>query len=374
MRRLPLLALAFFSLLLSDCRKKELIIPSIDIPDFYLRGTKDGQTFELVAGDADYYMFTSFEKDDSSVFAYQGTFAKDNCQRPTCAGALTIILRGAAQAKGETALPIENELQTKKYFYNQRDPKPLKQVSFSAEPSMAATGTTRYSWLFGDGQKAEGQNPDVLFSHTVNRAVVCLKLESSSCNTELCYEALLGICNAEITVEQAGNSYFLEAAYIGNSAPLSYSWIFEDNKRVTGRSIAYVPETGKQKERICLEIEDESGCMARICQEVILMPGVTCAAGYNYRTTLLQPVFGMLQLLTAEVIYTAQDGEVFSTALGIGSTDDFLEITGIEDYTSNENGYKVKRLDVRLNATLTSSQGAKIRFGNLEGKVGVAFN
>lgn len=367
------IAVALLSLY--SCKKKELMVSKTDEPDFYLKGAKNNADFLLIAGDNGYYMYTDFTRDDSNVTAYKGILSKGNCSTPSCYGALSLILRGTKQYNSDAIPDITQEIVLKEYRFGLRDPKPLRRMRLSAEPSyFSKAGTYTYEWSFGDGQNATGDAPEVLFAHSTKSVSVCLNITGGDCSSHLCFDALTDKCSAEINVIPQGNSIQLQGVYKGNSGAIKYVWIFEDGRRVAGKSLAWVPESGINQAKVCLEITDENDCVSRICRTVVVhKDSVECAPAFNYQTSILQPVFGMLQLQTAEIIYTDENGVTFSTALSPTPGVEVLKILEIHDYKKSETGNPVKRLRISFTAVLTSATGAQIQFTQMEGYIGIAF-
>jgi hypothetical protein len=372
-----LLLLTATLITVSSCRKKELLTPVGDIPDFYLSGKINDSEFSFAAGKSDYYMYTDVYRDDSNVAVYAGTLSKEGCNQPSCIGALTLKIRGTKKLEESVKTGIEDEILQQAYRYGLRNPKPILSVSLSAEPSFfEKDGPKIYTWKFGDGQTAQGDNPTLLFPFNISSMNACLSIgtPTNDCISQLCFDALLNSCSAEIAVVNQGEALRLTASYSGKSSPLYYRWTFADGRKVAGKSVNYLPTPGNDKERVCLEITDEEGCISRTCREVVLnSTAVKCAAGFNYQTTVLQPVFGMLQLQTAEILYTDANGITYSTALNATPGEQTLEIVEILDYKQNDDGRSVKRLKVRFDALLSSNNGASITLNQVEGMVGVAY-
>ena len=72
-------------ILLGACKKTKLPPPVEEDTVFSISATLEGRALDFVAGEEDYYLFTSYAKDDKDVFSFKGRFEKlidceSNCQ------------------------------------------------------------------------------------------------------------------------------------------------------------------------------------------------------------------------------------------------------------------------------------------------------
>ena len=74
----------------ASCKKEELQPNIDDTPEFFVNGEIDDKELKLVAGDNDYYMFSSHSTNDNNVQQFIGELKTENCETG-CPESLEII-------------------------------------------------------------------------------------------------------------------------------------------------------------------------------------------------------------------------------------------------------------------------------------------
>src|SRR5688572_17423416 len=87
MKKVSVTYAAILLVLLAGCNKKPLPEAAPEPPVFYASAVVDGQQVTLEAGNNDYYMYSSNERDSSNVRYFNAELKKAGCSTP-CASQL----------------------------------------------------------------------------------------------------------------------------------------------------------------------------------------------------------------------------------------------------------------------------------------------
>ena len=105
--------------ILFACSPEELPPPDHgNDPVFNFNASLDGQQKSFVAGENDFYMFTSFDIDQQNVYTFEGRMAKLQGSCTTdCNESITIRIRDM-QVNSSVGVNIETALQSGSYNYD----------------------------------------------------------------------------------------------------------------------------------------------------------------------------------------------------------------------------------------------------------------
>lgn len=361
------------SVLWSGCREKPLPDEVFGTPDFFISTEVDGEPVEIKAGIDDYYMGTSFSRDQFDINSFHGIFSRLNC--PQCPEELEVIIRDSKpRATGEDVIISEAFSPGSFDFYQDKGAnKQIFRVSFTNESGGQGPDPS-YNWNFGDGTTSVSENPVHDYTDTtLATANVCLEtLDPSGCTTTICNEIDFTApgCQIDFTHELDENiSYVTFFAKASGKAPFKYRWAFGDGFSATLGNPGYFYGTPGLY-TVCLTVTDADGCESSICKNVAADPQY-CEHNFSYiveKTTTPEPI----QPSTVTINWRDGEGKKFSSAGEEQPIESYFEILEEEPYRNNEKGEKVRKLRVRFSCDLWYD-GQKIAIKDAEGWIGVAY-
>lgn len=354
----------------ASCKKEELQPNIDDTPEFFVNGEIDGKELKLVAGDNDYYMFSSHSTNDNDVQQFIGELKTENCERG-CPESLEIIYTNE-QGPAEQ---IASEPLLKTGFKSFTNPNAGNEIEVSFNPEESYTSKAvkvEYTWEFGDGTISHEKNPKHVFSGKEEFYEVNLKVKTSKgCESEIknrVYTESKAETDFVITQTQQSLAFKPEVKEV---TPQNYLWEFESGNTASTPYVDYQSDPKKGIEQVCLTVTDENGNKSQRCKNLILKQEYAfCAANYAYKSGKREDPNGDLQLGTVYLKYTDATGTVFYSK---PTNKDEFELTSIEDYDLNENGEPTKKISFTANTQLISAEGEKISVSNLTGSVAIAY-
>ena len=375
----------YFSLLIVvgilSCQPQELPPIVNDTPVFFVAG----DMVDLTAGEDDFYLFTTYEKDTSDVYNFNGRFAKTSDCDTDCNEELIIKIRDVQQtAIGET-IDIDNSLSIGNFSYQLANPSvsnDIVVVDLVAEPEGA--GPFVYLWAITVDTTATFVSPQVslTFENTTNLPSinVCLTIINNSMNCQAqtyCNDVFLNSntpdCLADFAVNfnPAQSLLSLETEMMNGIPPFTYTW----SNGATTQNISEIIN-GPFSATYCVTVTDATGCVDELCKDIAINQGamnpIVCSSRYSYVKTIEPGNGDILQLSTVFIQYTDTNGTTYRSDLQAQSSFSRFEIISIEDYENNENGEKTKKLKVSVECELFSSNGTPINFP-FEGIIAVAY-
>lgn len=181
--------------------------------EFLISAEINGTPIELKAGLENYFMHTSFEKDENDIFCFQGTLGSyENCasEDTPCYSALSIIFRDN-KATSSSSSNILESLTPNTYFYREPAEKLHTGYTASFQANVWGQGSYLYEWDFGDNSTSSDINPTHQYDAQAGPWVdVCLKITdlSNGTSSTLCNEINLeSICfpNFDYKVEDTAS-------------------------------------------------------------------------------------------------------------------------------------------------------------------------
>ncbi len=358
-------------ILIAACKKVDL--PPVDNGDpvFTLSANADGTSLELIAGEEDYYMFTSYERDSLDVLNMIGELRPENC--PDCGPYLKLTFREKVASTPssfniQTALPtgaysLEEVAPTEEYHY---------MLQLSAEPSIYQEDELiLYRWNV-NGETSLEPNPLIElpnFTQPVNVLLENTTLQGGNCSIEktIGFTAISFDCGVDFDFEiwQGGFLNRVTAIPYGTS-PFTYAWNTGENTS----SVATENPQDSAFAQVCVTVTDANGCETTSCPAVKIFgnPVSGLVQYYSYTdfsyqtytdTVLIGDPFAY-GLATIE--YGDELGNVYRSDWGAQDASSFFDLLSIEDYDDNENGEKTRKFDFKTTAVLYDSSGGALPF------------
>lgn len=366
----------FACLGLLGCGPQELPTTRLDEPDFFLDGSLDGAALSLQAGEAGYFMGTSYALVRPAVYRFAGHLSPAGCIN--CPEGLSLYLRDLRRRPSAPTLSeqqLDSALRPGTYAFFQEGTPPQENVTRVAFQNDDTTGqAAQYRWSFGDGNTHTGPNP--IHDYTNPEAevyLVCLEGQDSlGCQTTICNEVFLADSTCQLDFEhqlQPSSNYVVFRARMEGTPPFSYRWDFGDG---FGSSLANPGYTYAQPGRytVCLTVTDGTGCQQSLCKNIAADPAF-CEHNFSYNVT-RTTITDTSQLSRITLVWTDAGGKRYSSAQGPQPSGSFFTLLDQAPYVPNEAGQGVRRLRLRSEARLYAEDGSHLDLRITDASLGVA--
>ena len=335
--------LLFTLIFIGSCKKPE----EVEQPDpvFFFKGEVSGQEVDINAGENQYYMFTTYNKDSLNVHSFVGVLGKEGCaELDFCPGKMTLSIR---ENKGN--LPIDDNIQVKKY--DLRGPVQYLFEKYRMTLTSASNPiTSQHIYDFGDGTFSNDVNP---IKEVVNQADSLLNpslviSSSTGCIGEIDYPVnLASNCNVDFFPRFQGGQLTWSPTPKLNRSEL---WDFGNGYLPLGPS--NLPPADSIFTACVQSTDTLTGCVSYKCKNVILDSNlVNCVSNFDM---LKEIIYTEDSYDYSEVTleYEGSQGEKFSSMNFDQPSESYFEITKVEDYKMNLQGNPTKKITVKFQLRL----------------------
>jgi len=362
--------------LVSSCQKqKDLPLPEVTEPHFYVKCAVDGQPLDIQAGNEEYYMNSSwFYLDSPAVYVYKGNLAKQ-----TGAGyQVTILINDSKITHTNGSMSPDSALRKGSHLYYDQNTSGLTQeISFTPARSYVGNGET-YNWTITDGVSMWNDS-----RYSPSHICEVGKTYSVTLN----YDDNQGNCSSTLTnVFKAGSklqttitaSKVADLSYKFSYAPLppysggnfSCLWTFPD---ATTEIILTPTRTfGPGKSLINLKVKDDitnETCTSYYQLDATIGGAPPCDA--NYKANFL-PIQNNRLYASVTILLTDPQGFVYTSQGLVQPASSNFEILSVEEYSANDKGEPTKRLTAKFNC-IVKNGNKEINLTGGEAKIAVAY-
>lgn len=366
------LYILFLMLSISSCKKDELQEAQVGTPDFFVSGTVEGTDINLIAGDNQYYMYSSFEEKENETPKYIGELKTEGCEN-NCSESFTLIFTSEKEAA--EGIASEPELRTGFKTFTNTNAGNEYVVSFNPDESFTSKAIkVNYLWEFGDGTTSNEKTPSHLYTGEQDFYDVKLSVNTSKgCQSEIENRVFIKTeATTDFVITQTQRSLTFEPE-VESLTPLNYLWEFEGGNTASTPYVDYQTDPKKGIEKVCLTVTDENGVQSQRCKNLVLKEEYAfCAANYSFNSSSREDPKGDLQLGTVYLKYTNSLGKAFYSKPNLNNSNEF-EITSILDYQENELGLPTKKIEFTANTILSSNDGENLTIEGIRGSVAVAY-
>ncbi len=356
----------------SSCKKDELQETLIDAPDFFVSGTIGGAQLNLIAGDHQYYMYSSFEEKENAIPKFIGELKTEGCEN-NCAESFTLIFTD--EKESAESIASEPELRTGFKAFTNTNAGNEYLVTFNPDESFTSRAVeVEYEWEFGDGTISHEKTPSHLYVGDINFYDVKLSVKTSKgCQSEIQNRVFIKTeATTDFIITQTQRSLSFEPE-VESITPLNYLWEFEGGSTASTPYVDYQTDPKKGIEKVCLTVTDENGVQSQRCKNLVLKEEYAfCAANYSFKSGSREDPKGDLQLGTVYLKYTDAGGQEYYSRPNLTNSNEF-ELTSIEDYKENELGMSTKKIEFTANTVLSTSSGETISLENVSGSIAIAY-
>lgn len=359
-------------LLLPACKTDVLPPVVTETPDFYLKGTIEGQTLDIAGGQDDYYMYTSYENGEKNVLSFVGELAKTKCK--DCSEALKIEIRNKEVTDVTSVINPEESLLPDDYKYRYRRAEGnIFKIAFSSEGPNNSNET--FFWNFGDGTTSTEANPVHEYTDESEAYEVCLEVvNANNVSTNICNQIRLDQthCMAAFIHNlrpEYGNYVEFRSETIGIE-PIRYLWEFGDGVQATLNNPGYY-YADDSLYTACLTIVDEHGCISTYCKNIATEPDIP-EGNFSYEIESVTVPPDTLALSQVTVSWRDSNGKFYRSDREAQPSFESFTILSSENYEMNEAGEKTQRLKVRFSCRVFG-EGDYLDLKDVEGYFGVAY-
>jgi PKD repeat protein len=185
---------------------------------------------------------------------------------------------------------------------------------------------------------------------------VCLTGKSNfGCSNTICNALPVGTKGiiASLMHTSIADSVNIKAAVSGGTAPYSYLWNFGDGQQSTLASPSHVYlHSGSYP--VTLMVKDAAGKIGMFNYNLVTgNDNSSCAANYSI-SAIRSAVAGSQNWTKIALKYRSADGNLYSTALIDQNLNSKFEIVSVSDAGLNENGAKLKKVELKFSALLSN--------------------
>ncbi len=383
MKRFLLLLIIF----VAACKKVNLPPVENGDPVFLINAEVDGGALELTAGEHDYYLFTSYERDIEGVMTMTGVLKPESCT--DCGPYIKLTFREkvastAADFNISTALPIggytlEAAPAVEEYHY---------MLQLTAAPSVyEGDNVTSYYWTFDNGlPPLQELNPLIeLDNFTQPITVTLANTTALNCNSSvektISFNAIAQDCGVDFDFEVAQGGFFNQITAIPDGTPpFTYLWL---NGNATASIYANNNPQDSTFSEECVTTSDANGCQIKSCLATKNYPinptqgeflQLYCYSNFSYETFIdTVEIVDPLQYGLVTIEYGDALGNIYRSDQGPQDLTSFFELLEIEDYEDNENGEKTIKFDFQASALLYDNAGVALPFSTVLSTFAIAY-
>jgi len=378
--KIILTCLALFILFASSCqKKKDLPVPEITDPHFYVKCDVDGQPLSMEAGNETYYMNSSWYREDAeNINVFKANLAKE-----TGSGyQVTILINDYKLSSSGDLMFVDSALSIGEHLFNDQNNVGITH-GISFKPVKPFKDNELFSWVVADGI-----NPPRLFPDAVGKSEYSINPifdVGKTYSVTLNYSDGIGICGqSHMNVFKAGsNVQTTITAERETSSPdlkykLSYTtlvagsysceWQLPNATTSTSRETYYTSPFGTFPVKLKLTNK---------------LTGEECLSYYQLHATREQQCdanytasFSKVQnnrfFASVVIILTDANGVVYSSKSLVQPQESDFEIMNVADYDKNEKGQPTKSLKVKFNC-IVKNGASEIQLKNGEAKIAIAY-
>ncbi len=342
----------------------------VDNHRFFLKGEVNGEPFDIKAGEDDYFLETSYSRDNGIVIM-EGTLARTT--EPN-RNAFSIKIRGAEVSSSQTQFLVDENIVEKNYAFRDKsgfNSQPEKyEISFFGDTTLA---NLEYTWTFPDGSYSNDQSPTrtVDINSYVDFPVSMQTSQNGGCQSLVThYVNLADDCDGTFRMEipSTGSMYKTEVKTWAGDIDRA-EWFLDGNQVYPNFfneiDINQVPGASV----LSCDILFKDGCTKRIERDLSVTNYNPCVTDMWYSKN--KPViFNPNQYSTIEIEYYDSAGELYSSYYS--NVEGEFKIVSTSPFQQNENGQSTIRFFMELDVMLKNDQGETLSLKNVFGTLAVA--
>ncbi len=393
MKRLIFYKFLIISTLFAACNKVELD-PEDGEPVFTAEAKFDGNPKAWQAGVEDFYMFSSFEKDDFDVHVFSGSFTKTDSivsgeslafhirdyqqlaeGSPDIIEALEHSFGFADMSGNDSTLVTTIDTVWNAIFF----------VTQSIQPSGIQV---IYEWDFGDqgGDTTLQDSISHIYEDTPHNVPVTLTVKAANNSCSGFYTKYITAngnaqnCQLNFNIDTFTFNSITITALPSGVAPYQYLW---SDSTITG-STYYLQLNPVGMTYVAVTVTDALGCAVSGGLSTTIVSGTLptiCVAAFDYSiqqelidSQYYQIIYAdSLQLSKITIVYTNTEGIQYRSDRQPQEPNATIKILEVDEYDTNEKGEKTKKLTLEFTCRLWNEQGSFIDVTEGKAVIAVAY-
>jgi hypothetical protein len=358
-----------------ECNKIELpLIVENAKPIFEMNTEVAGTPVKLSAGVNNVILTTDFMTASFDMLTVQGVLHDQGCSI-NCKQSLGLKLRYRNREfiRDTSKSIVPGKMN---FFKGSPDSVMMKSKNNSV---LSANSNTKYSFLWTIDDKKFSDHELISFNVKPNlKSKVCLTVNHpDGSNANQCQQvdfsavdSFQGLKVSIIPYQLANKNWILRAQIEGGIEPIKYVWENKSNTPSTSNGVSEELEI-KSASNHCLTIYDARGNSASACIDLQPEAKIKSRADFDLNTdpNMLRE---FMQFNTAEMIYTDENGQVWTTANTNQKANSFFEIIQVKPYQVNDQKQSTRKLQISFSADFYNAARSSITIkGN--GTMAVAF-
>lgn len=342
----------------------------INEPVYYSDLDVNGRGTKISAGQKGYYQYSSYAQDSDFVYILNSALANQNCK--DCGESIEFNFHDLKKTSGTAAISIDSVLKIGNKEFVREGRTPSYVVEFRGNYNLP-TLADNLVWNFGDGSSDKGYVVSHTFKMKGNYNVCLTGKGSNACLSSNCNVLNLGSDAPQVAVSHTNfaDSAVFKAAVSGGKAPYTYQWNFGDGSRSTlAAPFHRYLITGSYP--VVLTVKDSNG-KTGICNYNLVTgkDNSSCAANYSVSAITIGQS-GSQNFLKVELKYRGENGVLYTSAKIDQNENSKFEIVSVTDAGTNENGDKLKKIEVSYSA-LVSNGIETLQISNGKAIIAVAY-
>jgi len=351
-----IIIIASFCVFIS-CKKKDPV-ETTEPPVFSFSGKINGNSINYASGINDYYMSSSYNTDINNVREFSGELKIKNCTG-ICSNSLKIKIKNYRDLSGPPT-SIDSLINNSYFAYST----PIgNAAAYSATliPQFIGGTPQTYFWTFHDGSTSSSTSPVKIYNKS-GKYSVSLNIQSTTlCTSTLSNMVKIGQTGNEVesnyTVSTpTGNIVSFTAQPVLGSPPYTYNWNFGDGNTSTVANPTHTYSTSGVY-LTSLMVTDANNNSDVYQNNINTQSPGTCLTRFTY---VKFDITIQLNLSNEIVEWTDSNGILYTSENNTQPSTSGFKITSVEEYLSNENGQKTKKIKGILNCTLYNGTNSVI--------------
>lgn len=355
--------------LFCTCKKKELPKDTEENePQFYFNGIINGNQIDYKAGVNNYYMYSSFNQTTAGLYQFVAELKPTACT--SCNNSIKIEINDHRISNPNGTSGSDSAFSF--IYYPVLSGSPLPNKHSAQFYSLFNKFSQNYLWNFGDGTSSTNPNPVHVFrtgEFNVNLTVQ----DTAGCSNSVTNIQKFGNIGPDCRTSITSNSTSTLTATFTHStlgqAPYSFLWNFGDGNTSTSAIPSHSFIT-QGRYGVSLRVIDAAHDTAFANLNYLTPSSSTCTTNY-----ILTGVYGLPNpsaFSNVIISYTDPNGTVYSSNDFAQPPQSCFKIIKAEDYHTNEQGQKTKKLTIEFTCRVFSGSSSLL-IENAKAQVVVAY-
>jgi len=334
-----------------SCQKKDYPKPLVveNPAVYYSKLTIDNKQVLLQAGVDDYYMYSSYKLDSSSLLNYVADLKKRECSN--CTNSLKIQINDYKVSFIDPP-KIDSSLRVAKYPYLAGNPLSSYAVQFISQPD----NTASYFWDFGDGTTDTQQNPKHHFDKAGEYSICLTTTANNGYVNTICNKIKIDApptkaLRADVSANSlSGNIINFNGSGNGGVPPYKYLWTLADGW-ISQQSAFSHTYTYRGSSAVVLRVIDSVNDTIYMNYNAKTFTDNSSHPA-NYSVSTIQKNSPLPAFSKITITWIDSDGVVYTSNDVSQPNDSFFEILSVTENEKNENGESTKKINARFKCKL----------------------